>query len=106
MASAISDLSSIDLADARLWDDGVPYDVFAALQGERPVPHRPQAAAPGEGGFWSIVRYDDVLTVTRDFETFSSERRGIFLVDDIGVPRDLQRLPMISMDPPPHARPK
>ena len=104
MASAISDLSSLDLADTRLWEDGVPYDLFAALQHERPVHFSPQAVAPGEGGFWSIVRYDDVLTVTRDFETFSSERRGIFLVDDIGVPLDIQRLQMISMDPPRHDR--
>src|SRR3954466_9672117 len=104
MASAISDLSSLDLADARLWDDGVPYDLFAALQHERPVHFSPQAVAPGEGGFWSIVRYDDVLTVTRDFETFSSERRGILIVDDIGIPLDIQRLQMISMDPPRHDR--
>jgi cytochrome P450 len=45
-------------------------------------------------------------TVTRDFETFSSERRGIFLVDDTGVPLDIQRLQMISMDPPRHDRMK
>ena len=42
--------------------------------------------------------------MTRDYRTFSSERRGIFNVDDIGVPLDLQRLQMISMDPPRHDR--
>jgi len=45
-----------------------------------------------------------VRTVTRDFRTFSSERRGILNVDDIGVPLDVQRLQMISMDPPRHDR--
>lgn len=98
------DLDSVDLAHPRLWDDGVPFDLFAALQRERPVHWSPQTTAPDEGGFWSIVRYDDVLTVTRDFRTFSSEKRGIFHVDDIGVPLDIQRLQMISMDPPRHDR--
>ena len=99
-----ADLARLDLSDPRLWDDGVPYDVFAALQRDRPVHYSRQEVAPDEGGFWSIVRYDDVHSVTRDFQTFSSEKRGIFLVDDIGVPLDIQRLQMISMDPPRHDR--
>lgn len=104
MSTTAPDLSSLDLADPRLWDDGVPWDLFAALQREPGVHWSPQASSPGEGGFWSIVRHEDIFTVTRDFETFSSEKRGIFLVDDIGVPLDIQRLQMISMDPPRHSR--
>lgn len=104
MSTTTPDLSSLDLADPRLWDDGVPWDIFAALQREPGIHWSPQENVPGEGGFWSIVRYDDIFTVTRDFETFSSEKRGIFLVDDIGVPLDIQRLQMISMDPPRHSR--
>ncbi|MEA2172087.1 MAG: hypothetical protein QOF76_5387 [Solirubrobacteraceae bacterium] len=102
--SIVEDLESIDLADPSLWDDGVPWDVFAALQRDCPIHFSKQAVAPEEGGFWSIMRFDQVHKATRDFETFSSERRGIFLVDDIGVPLDVQRLQMISMDPPRHAR--
>ena len=100
------DLSSVDLSDARLWDAGPPWELFARMQREAPVHFSPQRVAPGEGGFWSIVRHEDVRTVTRDFKTFSSERRGIFLVDDIGVPLDVQRMQMISMDPPRHDRMK
>lgn len=98
------DLNDVDLADPRLWDDGPPYELFSALQRDAPVHFSPQAVTPGEGGFWSVTRFADLHTVTRDFETFSSERRGILLVDDIGVPLDIQRLQMISMDPPRHAR--
>jgi cytochrome P450 len=98
------DLSSIDLADPTLWDAGPPWELFARLQREAPVHFSPQAVTPGEGGFWSIVRHEDVRAVTRDYKTFSSERRGILLVDDIGVPLDVQRLQMISMDPPRHDR--
>jgi cytochrome P450 len=98
------DLDSVDLADPSVWDDGPPYDLFARMQHEAPVHFSPQHNLPDEGGFWSITRYDDVRTVSRDHRTFSSERRGIFHMDDIGVPLDLQRLQLISMDPPRHDR--
>src|SRR5436190_261369 len=101
---AEQDLKRIDLADPRLWDAGPPWELFARLQREAPVHFSAQRVAPDEGGFWSIVRHEDVRAVTRDFKTFSSERRGIFLVDDIGVPLDVQRMQMISMDPPRHDR--
>jgi cytochrome P450 len=100
------DLSRVDLSDPRLWDVGPPWELFARLQREAPVHFSAQAVAPDEGGFWSIVRHEDIRTVTRDFRTFSSEKRGIFLVDDIGVPLDVQRMQMISMDPPRHDRMK
>jgi cytochrome P450 len=98
------DLTNVDLADPALWDDGPPYELFARLQREAPVHFSAQKTVPGEGGFWSITCAEDVRTVTRDYRTFSSERRGIFNVDDIGVPLDMQRLQMISMDPPRHDR--
>jgi cytochrome P450 len=98
------DLSNIDLADPAVWDAGPPYELFARMQREPGIHFSPQRVAPDEGGFWSIVRHEDVRTVTRDHKTFSSERRGIFNVDDIGVPLDVQRLQMISMDPPRHDR--
>jgi len=98
------DLSSIDLADPALWDAGPPYELFGRMQREAPVHFSPQRVAPDEGGFWSITRHEDVRAVSRDFKTFSSERRGILILDDIGVPLDVARLQMISMDPPRHDR--
>ena len=100
------DLDSVDLADPAVWDDGVPYELFERMQREAPVHFSPQNNAPGEGGFWSITRFDDVRAVSRDHRTFSSEKRGIFHLDDIaeGIPLDLQRLQLISMDPPRHDR--
>jgi cytochrome P450 len=100
----LRDLDSVDLADPAVWDDGPPYELFARMQREAPVHFSPQKNAPEEGGFWSITCFDDIRTVSRDHKTFSSERRGIFNVDDMGVPLDLQRLQLISMDPPRHDR--
>jgi cytochrome P450 len=98
------DLDSVDLADPAVWDAGPPYDLFARMQREDPVHFSAQRNLPDEGGFWSITRYDDVRAVSRDHRTFSSEKRGIFHMDDMGVPLDIQRLQLISMDPPRHDR--
>jgi cytochrome P450 len=98
------DLDSVDLADPAVWDDGPPYELFTRMQREAPAHFSPQRNLPDEGGFWSITRFDDVRAVSRDHRTFSSERRGIFHMDDIGVPLDMQRLQLISMDPPRHDR--
>ena len=98
------DLDSVDLADPAVWDDGPPYELFTRMQREAPAHFSPQRNLPDEGGFWSITRFDDVRAVSRDHRTFSSERRGIFHMDDIGVPLDMQRLQLISMDSPRHDR--
>lgn len=98
------DLANVDLGDPALWDPEPPYELFARLRREAPVHWSPQRQQPDEGGFWSITRAEDMAALTRDFETYSSERRGIFLVDYAGVPLELQRQQMISMDPPRHDR--
>src|ERR1700756_5556925 len=100
----LQDLDSVDLADPAVWDDGPPYDLFEKMQREAPVHFSAQRNLPEEGGFWSITRFDDVRAVSRDHRTFSSEKRGIFHMDDIGVPLDIQRLRLISMDRPRHDR--
>ena len=97
------DLDSVDLADQTVWDDGPPYDLFARMQREAPA-HSARSATCGRRRLLVDHRYDDVRAVSRDHRTFSSERRGIFHMDDIGVPLDLQRLQLISMDPPRHDR--
>lgn len=90
--------TSVDLADPRLWDDGPPHGLMDELRAATPVHWSPQRNAPEEGGFWSVLSHELLQEASRDHETFSSEERGIFLVDDIGVPLDVQRMQMISMD--------
>jgi len=104
MTTATTDLADLDLGDPTLWTDGPPYELLARLRAQAPVHFSPDPRHPDDGGFWSITRADLVHQATRDFDTFSSEKRGIFLVDDTGVPLDIQRLQMISMDPPRHDR--
>ncbi|MGB1583929.1 MAG: cytochrome P450, partial [Solirubrobacterales bacterium] len=79
---------------------------FARLREERPVHWSPLSQFPHEKGFWSIVRHEDLKTISMDFETYSSERGGVVLVDDIGVPLDMVRMQPIAQDPPRHDRMK
>lgn len=103
-SATLQDLESIDLSDHALWRDDPPYEVFAKLRADRPMHFSPISQFPDEAGFWSVVRHEDLKTVSMDFKTFSSERGGIMLLDDIGVPLDLMRMQPIAMDPPKHDR--
>ncbi|MGB0890114.1 MAG: cytochrome P450 [Solirubrobacterales bacterium] len=100
------DLASIDISDHELWRDDPPYEIFARLREERPVHWSPLSQFPHEKDFWSIVRHEDLKTISMDFETYSSERGGVVLVDDIGVPLDMVRMQPIAQDPPRHDRMK
>src|SRR6478735_1830024 len=58
---------------------------------------------PQAKGFWSITKADDVHTVSRDWETYSSELGGVVVIDEV-FPIDLARAMFIGMDPPKHDR--
>ncbi len=107
------DLTRVDLSDLSLWEDGPPHELFSRMRDEHPVHWSPLGGFPWEAGFWSVTRYEDIAWVGRDWETFSSERGGILAVNQFmetpppGAPEDplaLQRLMMISQDPPRHDR--
>lgn len=99
-------LEAIDLGDLSWWQDGPPYALFAWLRREAPVHWSRLASHPQEAGFWSITRAADIRTISQDWQTFSSERGGVLMLDDIGLPLETQRQQMISMDPPRHDRVK
>lgn len=100
------DLANLDLVDLALWKNGPPYEIFAILRRQAPVHWSPLAAWPGEAGFWSITRAADIRRISQDWQTFSSERGGVLVLDDIGISLDVQRQQLISMDPPRHDRVK
>jgi cytochrome P450 len=100
------ELASVDLSDHELWRSDPPYELFARLRADRPMHFSPISQFPDEPGFWSVVRHEDLRAISMDFETFSSERGGIMLLDDIGVPLDLMRMQPIAQDPPRHDRMK
>ncbi len=95
---------SIDIADPGLYSRGIPHEVFADLR------RRPglswNAANPSGGdatGFWAVTRMADLVAVSRDHNTFSSELGQIQIYDiDEDVRR--QRASLIDLDPPVHTQ--
>jgi cytochrome P450/nitrite reductase/ring-hydroxylating ferredoxin subunit len=93
-------LDDVDLTDLDVWERGVPYDWLALLRREAPLFWQPERDGPG---FWVLTRYEDVVRVAKEWETFSSELGGTSLQDL--TPEELAgRRSMIDTDPPPHTR--
>ena len=105
MASVENDIRNVELVDEELWHDGPPHEVFKEMRGKCPIHwtrHIPEF--PHEDGFWSVTTADDVYAVSRDWETYSSERGGITAAGVL--PLELSRAMFIGMDPPKHDRVK
>ncbi|MFM9150510.1 MAG: cytochrome P450 [Solirubrobacterales bacterium] len=102
------DIEEIDLSDLSLWKDGPPHEIFRELR-NRDLHFSALGDFPREEGFWSVVRFDDIAEVGRDWETFSSNR-SILVVDSIAAepgapdPIDVSAHMMITQDPPRHDR--
>jgi cytochrome P450 len=98
-----NDTLAVDLLAPGVFDDGPPYETFARMRAEAPV-HRHPPAGPEDDGFWSLTAFEDIVAVNKDWERFSSARRGSFLVEGGIVPKDFQPLLFNMMDPPGHDR--
>ena len=100
-----ADLADLDVSNLDLWRDGPPHGTFKRLRSEDPLHWSELGDFEWESGFWSVVRFDDIATVGRDHETFSSDR-SIILVDklesdpDKPDPMDVSANMMITQDPP------
>lgn len=91
----------IDLADAGLWQDGPPRAEFARLRAESPVAWNERR--DGHRGFWAVTRYDDIVAVSKDTETYSS-RNGVISLDDFDDAQNDKRRTLLEMDPPQHGK--
>ena len=93
------------LSSQELFAQGQPYDIFARMRSEAPVAwQREGSSGPG---FWALTRYNDVMRVDGDPETFSSQKGGILMA--YGPPETRHPLlfrasmdAMINMDAPWH----
>jgi cytochrome P450 len=64
----------VDLTDLDAFEQGRAWALFDALRADDPL-HWNEEAAPNHG-FWSVTRHADVVRVTRDAQTFSSQLGG------------------------------
>jgi cholest-4-en-3-one 26-monooxygenase len=94
-------LDQVDLLDPDTYAGGVPHETFAMLRREAPVYRH---ARSGGLAFWAVTRYHDIVAVSRDWSTFSSERGGALLNEMTEENLATQRLMMLNMDPPRHTK--
>jgi cholest-4-en-3-one 26-monooxygenase len=59
---------------------------------------------PGGPGFWAVTKYEDCVTVNRDYERFSSAAQGTMPFEMGEEEIAQQGLMMLNMDPPLHTR--
>lgn len=89
----------IDLLDPASFAAGQPHDQFAWLRDNDPVHWHDE---PHGSGFWAVTRFDDVWTVDRDFQAYSSEPT-IMIQDPLAEAGGFGPYKMmLMMDPPDH----
>ena len=99
--STLADLAPVDLSDSRSYVTGVPHAWLAHLRRHDPVHWQEERGGPG---FWAVTRYEDCVTVNRDWERFSSAARGTMPFEMPESDIEQQGLMMLNMDPPLHTR--
>src|SRR3954447_101376 len=85
--------------------NGPPHEIFKRFRGECPVHWSSHLTEwPKEEGFHSVTTWDDIRTVSMDFQTYSSEVGGITALTHSIMPLEMQRGMFIAQDPPKHDR--
>jgi cytochrome P450 len=88
-------IEDIQPADPVLFQNDTLWPYFERLRAENPVHY---AVDEETGPYWSVTKYNDIMSIETNHQVFSSEP-AITIFD----PEDDFRLPMfIAMDPPKH----
>jgi cytochrome P450 len=102
MTSTAPRLTEIDLINPDTYRDGPPHEIWRLLRREAPVFWHEGQGFPG---FWTITKYEDMVRISRDPQTFISGK-GVNIATDpertennIGAGRM-----MLMTDPPLHVR--
>jgi cytochrome P450 len=94
-------IGGVDLADPDTYVSGMPFEAFRKFRRRAPVAWHPYQEGPG---FLALTGYDEVLAVSRDSATWSSQAAVVFF--EIPRPEDQYQLAliMLTMDPPRHTK--
>jgi cytochrome P450 len=99
LATAEAELSGIDLVDPDNYVERVPFEWFDELRRRAPVVWH-EESEPNQG-FWAVTRFDDLVRVHMDWETYSSER-GAVALEELDEEQLSIRKSMLETDPPRH----
>lgn len=108
MATAELANAGPDLKNPDLFLDGMPYEVFAELRRSQPIYWNPESDGTG---FWAVLRFEDIITVSSKPDLFSSAHENgghrIFNENEVGLTgagESAIGIPFISRDPPTHTQ--
>jgi cytochrome P450 len=101
-------LEDINLCDLSYFEQGLPHDFFDFLRKNAPVWFHPANELTPDGeGFWVISKYEDVKTILKNHEVFSSETGhgarvgGGTILQDLATDMGPGQV-LAMMDPPKH----
>jgi cytochrome P450 len=77
----------------------IPHETFALLRREAPVWWYDW---PLGQGYWCVTRHADVVAISRDTKTFTSEQGAN--LEDLDAEQQVKRRSMLETDPPRHTR--
>jgi len=89
----------VDITDPATFAQGIPHAVFAEMRRTEPIAERMYEGRP----FWAVTRYRDLVTVTRDPQTYSNAR-GMTNLPDLTEEQMNARRSIIDTDAPDHIR--
>lgn len=97
-----------DFTDPDVLLEGIPVDEFAALRRTAPVWWNAQGESIfDDGGYWVITKHEDVKSISRNGELWSTNRKGAVmrLPDGVtGEQLELTKALLINHDAPEHTR--
>ena len=96
-------MEDIDILDPATYEIDVPHDQFAVLRRESPIWWQKEPGSE-RGGYWALLKHQDIVDVSKNPRVFSSEVGGINIPDADEEQLEVSRLVMISMDPPQHTK--
>ena len=107
MSKPIFDIGQIcELDKWETFINGQPFELFERLRREAPI-YWHEESLEFEPGFWALTKHEDIITVSKDPQTFSSAVGGHLMtmgdpavVDPTAVAAIVGN--MIGMDPPDH----
>jgi cholest-4-en-3-one 26-monooxygenase len=98
----------IDFTDPDVLLRGIPVSEFAALRKTAPVWWNEQPGSIfGDGGYWVISRHEDIKTISRNADIWSTNAKGAVMRLPDGITADqleLTKALLINHDAPEHTR--
>ncbi|WP_007026344.1 cytochrome P450 [Saccharomonospora iraqiensis] len=102
--------TGFDFTDPDLYAERLPLEELALLRRTAPVWWNPQpynVAGFQDEGYWVVTRHEDVKTISKDAQTFSSAANSAIIrfdetMDEEGM--DANRLVLLNMDAPQHTK--